>query len=479
VLLLDDNYRLLIANLLGRQIVSRLNPDQKGGVLHHLGPYPVESLCTAFVSSDLADKLPIEIDHAGPPRMIIEAEARLIGHETRQWVITMRDVTQEREIQERVKLQERLATVGQLAAGIAHDFNNIMAAILVYTDLLMGDRSLPNLSRDRLTIIQQQVQRASSLIRQILDFSRRSMMEQHPLDLLPFVKELDKLLSRVLPETIRTELKYQPGSYVVNGDPTRLQQVFMNLAVNARDAMPEGGSLCFEISRFQNEVAGRQPYSGLPEGDWICISVKDSGGGISAEVLPFVFDPFFTTKPVGQGTGLGLAQVYGIVRQHQGYIDVTSQPGQGTEFKIFLPALVAVEDRTIHNPTPVQVDGGGLYVLLAEDDPATLEALKALLEAQNFKVLAAHTGQEAYQIYEKWCESILLVVSDVVMPQMGGVALYQVLRQRWPQARILLITGHPMESEDKNLLETGDVHWLQKPFSVQEFVATVQAVLGE
>jgi GAF domain-containing protein len=479
VLLLDDNYRLLIANLLGRQIISRLNPDQKGGVLHHLGPYPVESLCTAFVSSDSPEQLPIEIDHAGPPHMIIEAEARLIGNETRQWVITMRDVTQEREIQERVRLQERLATVGQLAAGIAHDFNNIMAAILVYTDLLMGDRSLPNLSRDRLTIIQQQVQRASSLIRQILDFSRRSMMEQHPLDLLPFVKELDKLLSRVLPETIHLELKYQPGSYVVNGDPTRLQQVFMNLAVNARDAMPEGGSLCFEISRFQNEVAGRQPYSGLPEGDWICINVKDSGGGIPAEVLPFVFDPFFTTKPVGQGTGLGLAQVYGIVRQHQGYIDVTSQAGQGTEFKIFLPALVTIEDLTNEDTTPVQVDGGGLYVLLAEDDPATLEALKALLEAQNFKVLTAHTGQEAYQIYEKWCDTILLVVSDVVMPQMGGVALYQILRQRWPQARILLITGHPMESEDQILLETGDVHWLQKPFSVQEFIATVQAVLGE
>ena len=479
VLLLDDNFRLLIANLLGRQIISRLNPELEGGILTHLGPYSVESLCRAFVNPDPADKLPIEITHAGPPHMIIEAEARLIGSETRQWVITMRDVTQEREIQERARLQERLATVGQLAAGIAHDFNNIMAAILVYTDLLMGDRSLPTLSRDRLTIIQQQVQRATSLIRQILDFSRRSMMEQHPLDLLPFVKELDKLLSRILPETIRLELKYQSGAYMVNGDPTRLQQVFMNLAVNARDAMPEGGSLCFELSRFHYETTGRQQHSGLPGGDWICISIRDSGGGIPADVLPYVFDPFFTTKPVGQGTGLGLAQVYGIVRQHQGYIDVASQGGQGTEFKIFLPALITLEEGEGEEVPQVQVDGGGLNVLVVEDDPATLEALKALLEAQNFKVLTAHTGQEAYQIYERWSDSILLIVSDVVMPEMGGVALYQALHQRWPQARILFITGHPLETEDQTLLETGDVHWLQKPFSVQEFISTVQVVLGE
>lgn len=479
VLLLDDHYRLLIANLLGRQIIARLNPDQSGGVLTHLGPYSVESLCKAFTDPDIVDKLPIEISYAGPPHMVIEAETRLIGGETQQWVITLRDVTQEREIQERVRLQERLATVGQLAAGIAHDFNNIMAAILVYTDLLMSDRSLPTLSRDRLTIIQQQVQRATSLIRQILDFSRRSMMELHPLDLLPFVKELDKLLSRILPETIKVELKYRPSVYTVNGDPTRLQQVFMNLAVNARDAMPMGGSLCFELTRFHNESLERQSYSGLPGGDWICISVKDTGAGISPDVLPFVFDPFFTTKPVGQGTGLGLAQVYGIVRQHQGYIDVNSFPGQGTEFKIFLPALIVEEEKVTEELTPVHVDGGGLNVLLAEDDTATLEALKALLEAQNFKVLTAHTGQEAYEIYEKLCESILLVVSDVVMPEMGGVALYQALHQRWPQTRILLITGHPLESDDQALLETGDIHWLQKPFSVQEFITTVQAILGE
>jgi DNA-binding response OmpR family regulator len=171
--------------------------------------------------------------------------------------------------------------------------------------------------------------------------------------------------------------------------------------------------------------------------------------------------------------------VYGIVRQHQGFIDVASQAGQGTEFKIFLPALVATEEGTNEEFTQIQVDGAGMNVLVAEDDPATLEALKALLEAQNFRVLTAHTGQEAYKLYEQCSESILLVVSDVVMPEMGGVALYLSLRERWPQARVLLITGHPIESEDQTLLETGDIHWLQKPFSVQEFISTVQSILGE
>lgn len=479
VLLLDDAFNLLIANLLGRQIVSRLSPEQEGGALTRLGPYSVANLCNAFVSTNSTDNLPIEITLPGHPHMVIEAEARRIGGETHQWVITLRDVSQEREIQERVRLHERLATVGQLAAGIAHDFNNIMAAILVYTDLLMDDRSLPSISRDRLTIIQQQVQRASSLIRQILDFSRRSMMEQHPLDLLPFVKELDKLLSRVLPETIRVELEYQPGSYLVNGDPTRLQQVFMNLAVNARDAMPEGGSLHFKLSRFYNKSMDWQQHAGLPDGDWICVTIRDSGRGISPEVLPYIFDPFFTTKPVGQGTGLGLAQVYGIIRQHQGYIDVASQPEHGTEFKVYLPAQSTLETREGEEATRAHIDGGGLNVLVAEDDPATREALKALLEAQNFKVLTANTGHEAYQIYERLHESILLVISDVVMPEMGGVALYHAIHRNWPSARILFITGHPLESEDQALLETGDIHWLQKPFSVEEFIATIRVVLGE
>jgi PAS domain S-box-containing protein len=478
VLLLDAEYRLLIANLLGRQILAQLNPREPGEVITQLGSYAVADLCNTFSVIDPSkDILPVEIVSDGPPRAIIEAEARPIGGDTRQWVITLRDVTQERENQERIRLQERLATVGQLAAGIAHDFNNIMAAILVYTDLLMGERGLPPDSRERLMIIQQQVQRATSLIRQILDFSRRSMMEQQPMDLLPFVKELDKLLSRVLPETIRLDLKYQPGSYMINGDPTRLQQVFMNLALNARDAMPEGGSLRFELSTFNTSTLAKLPHPELPPGEWICITVADTGHGISSEILPHVFDPFFTTKAVGRGTGLGLAQVYGIVRQHQGYIDVASHLGAGTEFLIYLPALESHDEQEGSKAMPDQFDGKGITVLVVEDDQATRDALRALLQAQNFSVMTASNGNEALRIFEQKEGSISFVVADVVMPEMGGLTLHQILRERWQDVKMLFVTGHPLEMRDQALLEKGDVNWLQKPFSIQEFNYAVQALL--
>jgi PAS domain S-box-containing protein len=480
VLLLDDHYCLMIVNLLGREILSQLNPREPGEVLTHLGPHAMADFCSSFATPGYTgEALPVEIMLEGQPRTIIEAEARAIGGEPRQWVITLRDVTQERESQERIKLQERLATVGQLAAGIAHDFNNIMAAILIYADLLMRDTALAAESRERLGIIQQQVQRATSLIRQILDFSRRSVVEQNSMDLLPFVKELDKLLSRVMPETIRLELKYEPGSYLVNGDPTRLQQVFMNLALNARDAMPQGGTLRFELKRSRVESAARAAQASLPPGEWVCIEVADSGDGIPSEVLPHIFDPFFTTKPVGKGTGLGLAQVYGIIQQHQGQITVTSQMGVGTKFTIYLPALAEKSADEQAQAAADQLDGSGKTVLVVEDDPATLAALQALLQARKFNVLSASNGLEALAVFEQHGPTITFVVADVVMPEMGGVALHNALKERWPGMRMLFVTGHPLELRDQVLLEKGDVHWLQKPFSMQDFNKAVQDLLSK
>jgi len=476
VLLLDDQYCLLVANLLGRQILDRLNPREPGEVLSHLGSHAVADFCSTFANPDAAiEALPVEIVLKEQPRAIIEAEARPIGGDQRQWVITLRDVTQERESQERIKLHERLATVGQLAAGIAHDFNNIMAAILIYADLLMRDTALSAESRDRLGIIQQQVQRATSLIRQILDFSRRSVVEQNALDLLPFIKEIEKLLSRVMPETIRMVLKYESGTYMVNGDPTRLQQVFMNLALNARDAMPQGGTLRFELKHVQVGAVARP--SNLAPGAWICIEVSDSGEGIPPDILPHIFDPFFTTKPVGKGTGLGLAQVYGIVQQHQGQIDVATQSGAGTKFSVYLPALEVEDPNDGKQDSANQLNGVGKTVLVVEDDPPTRAALQTLLAARQFNVLSASNGLEALAIYEQQYQKIAMVIADVVMPEMGGVALHNALKARWPGVRMLFVTGHPLELRDQALLEKGDVHWLQKPFSMQDFNHAVQDLL--
>lgn len=474
VLLLDANYQLMVANSLGREILSLFKSETRGQSLKRLGPYEIGDLIARHSSP-----LPVEIPLKGNPKRMFEAEARPLGEEPPQWVITVREVTEERENQVRVQMQERLATVGQLAAGIAHDFNNIMAAIMVYTDLLERDlESLPA-GKERLNIIQQQVRRAASLIRQILDFSRRSVMEQSTLDVLPFIKELDRLLERLLPETIRLELIYQPGTYLIKADPTRLQQVFMNLAVNARDAMPDGGILSFEIARLKLGPDDPPPVPELDSGDWIQITVKDTGVGIRSKDFPHIFEPFYSTKPYGEGTGLGLAQAYGIIKQHGGHIDVHSRINTGTSFIIYLPALPVSSDQNLDLKDASPVIGEGELILLVEDDHITRDALQSMLEAYNYRVIIAANGVEAMKIYEKHGEGIALVVSDVVMPEMGGVDLYHALCERWPDVKMLFITGHPLNEDDQALLEQGRVHWLQKPFSVSEFNQVIKGLITQ
>ncbi len=474
VLLLDSEYRLLMANPLGKEILSELRADIQAGQLSQLGPLDIDELV-----SHQDENIPLEIVLHGPARRVFIAQARAGGEESNLFVITIQDVTQERESQARIQMQERLATVGQLAAGIAHDFNNIMAAILVYTDLLMDDPEIPDESRERLQIIEQQVQRAASLIRQILDFSHRSVMEQSDVDLLPFIKELDKMLRRVLPETIQLELSYTPGTYLVRADPTRIQQAFMNLVLNARDAMPDGGLLRFELNRITIKPEERAPLSEIVPGDWIRISVKDTGVGIQTDQLPHIFEPFYTTKPIGQGTGLGLAQVYGIIKQHKGFIDVKSRVGHGTAFTIYLPISPESKPDEPKSESPVRVDGVGKTVLVVEDDPTTREALQALLEAHRYYVKTAINGVEALQLLELDQKKIDLVVSDIVMPQMGGVALYRAIQDRWPAMKMLLVTGHPLEGDGQAMLEAGRISWLQKPFSAKIFNQAVYTLLVE
>jgi GAF domain-containing protein/CheY-like chemotaxis protein len=476
VILLDENRQVVLANPVAQTYLINLAQFAPGDTLSHLGHKPLEDL----LKKEIQD-LWYELEIPGPPRQVFEVGAQPLekDDDSGGWVVVIREVTQERETQTRIQMQDRLATVGQLAAGIAHDFNNILAAIVVYADLLRRDPNLMSGSQERLNIIQQQVQRAASLIRQILDFSRRSVMEQSTLDLLPFVKELDKLLRRVLPETIHVELNYEPGVYLVNADPTRLQQVFMNLAVNARDASANGGTLKFELDQINFEEGDVPPCPDVPPGSWNRITVIDSGEGIPADILPHIFEPFYTTKPVGEGTGLGLAQAYGIVKQHDGHIDAHSVVGEGTTFHIYLPAQLPITEAVNMPDFSPEIMGSGEKLLLVEDDYSTRAAMKTLLEDSNYRVLVAANGQEALSIYEQEGETIALVISDMVMPEMGGVELYQTLVEQRPEVKMLFITGHPVIEDDQSILESGNVHWLQKPFSVGVFSEAVSSFLDE
>lgn len=474
VVLLDQDSRIILANPAAQEYLLTLAGVQSGDFLNRLGDKSINQLLQVGNAVRWS-----EIELNNPSQQIFELAAQPLetGEPRGGWVLVLRNVTQERENQSRIQMQERLATVGHLAAGIAHDFNNIMAAIVVYADLLKRDPNLLPISRERLDIITQQVQRAATLIRQILDFSRRSVMEQGSLDLLPFVKELEKLLRRVLPETIRLELAYQPGTYLVKADPTRLQQVFMNLAVNARDATPSGGALRFKLEKLVVQENLPPPCPDIPPGVWIRITVQDTGEGIAPEVVPYIFEPFFTTKPVGQGTGLGLAQVYGIIKQHNGHIDVHSQIDAGTTFHIYLPAQEAESDDLGDSQVPANVRGAGETVLLVEDNHSTREALRTLLEDYNYQVLTASNGLEALQIFEQHSDQIALVISDIVMPHMGGMELFQNLQKRKPDITILFITGHPVNEDDQRILEIGRVHWLQKPFTVSALSEKVRSLV--
>jgi signal transduction histidine kinase/membrane-associated phospholipid phosphatase/ActR/RegA family two-component response regulator len=475
VILLDAERRIMLANPVARNMLIMLDGEKyPNQPLFHIAGHPIDILFDSYPEQPW-----IELSWEGPPKSIFEAAVRPVQSDEggAAWVLVLRDVTVERETRAQIHMQERLSTVGQLAAGITHDFNNIMAAILVLSDLLNMDSGISDESRERLKIIQSQIQRASSLTRQILDFSRNSAIEKNEIDLLQFFRDLEKLLRRVLPEYVRLELEYRRADYTVLGDSTSLQQVFMNLALNARDAMSNGGSLLFELGQIKILPGDVPPLSDLSPGVWITIGVHDTGTGIPTEILPRIFDPFFTTKPIGKGTGLGLSQVYGIIKQHGGSIDVESQAEKGTSFFIYLPAMVGGAKSELKPEIELEISGSGETILVVEDDNTTCEAVRDLLKNLNYRVLTASSGQEALQVYQQKKENITLVISDVVMPEMGGLSMYKAIIEKAPNTKFVFISGHPIELEEVEMSQNDHVRWVRKPFSAQSLSAVVSEMM--
>jgi nitrogen-specific signal transduction histidine kinase/CheY-like chemotaxis protein len=389
----------------------------------------------------------------------------------------LHEVTEQREMRTAAEHQERLAAIGQLAAGIAHDFNNIIAAIILHSELMLAEPGLSDKGLMRQRTVLQQAHRAASLTQQVLDFSRRTALELRPMDLAPFIKETLKLLQRTLPESVQVSLSLEPGEYTVRADPARIQQVFMNLALNARDAMPGGGQLRFELSHMRAEPGRSLPFFDMAAGEWLVARVVDTGTGISPDDLPHIFEPFFTTKPQGEGTGLGLSQVFGIVRQHGGFIDVGSRIGEGTTFTIYLPALI----RGDAVATEVQVTGAprgnGETILVVEDAASIRAAVCEILEALNYHTLQAANGEEALAVFEQHADRIDLVVSDLVMPEMGGKALHGALRRRRPGLKMILMTGYPLGGVTRELLQDQELSWLQKPLTTLGLAEAVHKAL--
>jgi signal transduction histidine kinase/ActR/RegA family two-component response regulator len=475
VLMVDANLRLVLANPVARSYLTVLAASEAEGVLTHVGGYPIEALLQSQPTGNPFR----EVETIGPPRRIFEVATQplQVGPDSGGWVLVIREVTEDRQVQERIQQQDRLAAVGQLAAGIAHDFNNLLTGIIGFADMLQRRPDMPEPARARLARIVEQGERGAHLVRQILDFSRSAISQLQPLDLTHFLKEAARFLERTIPENIHVVTDIAPEVYRVRADPTRIQQVLANLAVNARDAMPEGGELRLRLHHLTRKLDQRPPCPGLPVGEWVVLTVSDTGTGIPADVLPRIFEPFFTTKEPGQGTGLGLAQVYGIVQQHEGYIHAESRPGDGTTIAIYLPALAVPQQGPQDAALEEMPHGHGETVLLVEDEPAVLEVGHAILEHLGYRVLTAHNGQHALEVYAAYQGEIALVLMDMIMPEMGGVQLLHALKALNANVKTVMTTGYPLGEEDEQLLPQGIVAWLQKPLNPAQLARAIKRAL--
>ncbi|MGB3717237.1 MAG: response regulator [Candidatus Promineifilaceae bacterium] len=475
LLLLDDEQKVALANPLAQEYLALLGDGDQDAPLEHLGNRPIKEFLGPPPKGSQHHELVVQ----EPSRRIFEVTANSTGTGpfSGGWALALRDVTEARWQQQYQQQKERLATVGQLAAGIAHDFNNIMAVIVLYSDILLKSTNLSLKTQERLIVINEQARHAARLTDQILSFSRSLVMEKKPVDLLSFVMGLVHLLERTLQESIGINLDYDDSDHFVNADITRLQQAFMNLALNARDAMPDGGSLKLDLRRLVVKTNQKPFVPDMLPGEWIRLIFSDTGTGISTDSLPHIFEPFFTTKSPGEGSGLGLAQVYGIVNQHDGHIDVVSKKDKGTTFTIYLPAAVLPRTGPL---TPIETGpftGGQETLLLVEDSEATGTAVKVALEGEGYSVLQARDGREALTLFDEHADEISLVITDLVMPGMGGEALNGVLQEKKPGLKVIVITGYMFDGGSEALAKQGVSAWLQKPFTMDMIAHKVRKVL--
>jgi len=397
-------------------------------------------------------------------------------------VIYAIDTTEQRALQEQFAQANKMQAVGQLAGGVAHDFNNVLTAIIGYSDLLLANHRPTDPSFQDIMQIKQNANRAASLTRQLLAFSRRQTLRPQVLQLTDTISDLSMLLKRLLGEKIELDVKHGRDLWLVMADVNQFEQVVMNLAVNARDAMAEGGRLSI---RSQNvapgEARGLKPELSPADADWVMIEVADTGSGMPADVLEKIFEPFFTTKEIGKGTGLGLSTVYGIVKQTGGYIYCDSVIGQGTSFRIFLPRhvpdpAVAVPKLEEKQAVTQDLTGQGT-ILLVEDEEAVRAFGARALRSRGYTVLEAASGVEAMAAIEEVEGHLDLVVSDVVMPEMDGPTLLGELRKQYPDLKVIFVSGYAEEAFKKNLPEGAQFAFLPKPFSLKQLVEAVKGMM--
>jgi PAS domain S-box-containing protein len=388
-----------------------------------------------------------------------------------------RDVTTQRLLEEQLRQSQKMEAIGQLAGGVAHDFNNILTVIHGHGSLLLLS-DLDDTAARSAQQITQAAERAAGLTRQLLTFSRRQLIQPKKLDLNKIVGNMTDMLGRLLGEDVSLQLNYCQSPATVEADAGMMEQVLLNLAVNARDAMPRGGRLAVRISIVQvnEEHLRRHPEARV--GTFVCVSKSDTGIGIAPENISRIFEPFFTTKEIGKGTGLGLATVYGIVKQHQGWIEVESIVGKGTTFRFYIPFVGSEQPESEKPSTQILVRGGTETILLVEDEKPVRELVARVLEKHGYKILQAGTGVEAIQVWREHKDEIALLLTDLVMPDnMNGRELAEALWQEQPELKVVFTSGYSADIVGKDFRIEADTNFLQKPYHPQLLALTVRKCL--
>jgi PAS domain S-box-containing protein len=388
------------------------------------------------------------------------------------------DVTEPRALEHALRQAQKMETIGQLTSGIAHDFNNLLTVVLTQakfvSDALPADRA--DLRRD-LHDLSDAARRGAELVQKLLGFSRSQRLDLQAVSLAEYLQEVIATLRRLLPATIELELEADEEGAVVEVDSGALQQMLLNLATNARDAMPNGGTLHMELRRTRLDAEDRPLHAWVQPGPYACIAVSDTGVGMDRPTLARVLEPFFTTKPAGVGTGLGMAMVYGLVKQHKGFVHLYSEPGQGTTVKLYFPLVYRPAERPAAASDLESLPGGSESILLVEDDPALRLVAERLFKRHGYRVLTAVDGAEGLELYRVHGAEIALVVTDLIMPKAGGFDVYEGIRRQSRTTKVLFTSGYPTPNYRKSVAGDDNVAFVTKPWTVSDMLAQVRALL--
>jgi two-component system cell cycle sensor histidine kinase/response regulator CckA len=453
------------------------------GESHVIAENPVGKALQEGLGVDLAEHLLVtrdgkEIPIDGSTALIWDHRGNVVGV-----VLVLRDVSaRKREEQEREKLQaqlfqaQKMEALGVLAGGIAHDFNNLMMTIIGYSSLMLSHLDDQDPLRNRIDLIKEAGERAASLTQQILSLSSKEVPQPEVLDLNMVIVDMEDMLHRLIGEDIELINFFEPGFRFVEADPVRIEQVIMNLVLNAREAMPEGGKLTLQTETVTLDEDQCQHRPDAYPGTFVRISVIDTGVGVDEETLPHIFEPFFSTKQ--KGTGLGLFIAHSIVRQHDGWMDAHSEPGQGSTFQVYLPAVpVDQEPEPAEKPLLPELQGLGERILLVEDEAGVRAAVSEMLRAGGYEVVAAESAEQALRVFEREAGDFHLVFSDVVLPDRDGLQLVDELLSRKPELSALLTSGYTdQRSQWLAICERG-FHFLQKPYGLSDLLPVVREAI--